>query len=36
MRTIFLIAAVMGPKYFRRFCLYVVLAAAFLFYCVSR
>jgi hypothetical protein len=36
MRTIFLIAAMTGPKYFRRFCLYLVLAAAFLFYCVSR
>jgi hypothetical protein len=36
MRTVFLIAAMMGPKYFRRVCLYFVLVAAFLFYCVSR
>jgi hypothetical protein len=36
MRTAFLIAAMMGPKYFRRFCLFVVLGAAFLLYCVTR
>ena len=36
MRTAFLIAAMMGPRFFRRFCVAVVLGAAFLFYCVTR
>jgi len=36
MRTVFLIAASLGPTYFRRFLLFFVLGAAFLFYCVTR
>jgi hypothetical protein len=36
MRTVFLIAAMLGPKFFRAFVLFFVLGAGFLFYCISR
>ena len=36
MRTVFLIAAMLGPKFFRGFVLFFVIGAVFLFYCVSR
>jgi hypothetical protein len=36
MRTVLLIAAMLGPKNFCRFCLFLVVAGGFLFYCVTR
>lgn len=36
MRTMLLIAAMLGPKNFCRFCLLLVVAGGFLFYCVTR
>ena len=36
MRSVFLIAALLGPKFFKRFVLFCVIGAGFLFYCISR
>jgi len=36
MRTMLLMAAMLGPKYFCRFCPFLVVAGGFLFYCVTR
>jgi len=36
MRAMLLIAAMLGPKNFCRFCLFLVVAGGFLFYCVTR
>jgi len=36
MRFLFLIAAMMGPRFFARFLLFFILGMALLFYCVVR
>ncbi len=36
MRTMILIAAMLGPKNFCRLCLFLVVTGGFMFYCVTR